>query len=122
MNKYRNVPTVVDGVRFASKGEAQRWQVLKLLEKGGVVTELKRQVRYSIDVHGHHICAYVADFVYRENGYLIVEDFKGKETQEYKLKKKLMLACHDITIRETRRVVNFQIEKLWNRLAIETRK
>jgi hypothetical protein len=45
---------------------------------------------------------YVADFVYTENGQQIVEDVKGFKTREYKAKKKMMAAQHDIEIRETR--------------------
>src|SRR3990167_2292221 len=34
-HKYGAVPTVVDGIRFASKKEARRYSVLRLLEKAG---------------------------------------------------------------------------------------
>jgi len=35
VNKYRNVRTEVDGIKFASKKEARRYQELRLLEKAG---------------------------------------------------------------------------------------
>jgi hypothetical protein len=46
-------------------------------------------------------CGYVADFVYMENGQQVVEDTKGMRTQEYRLKRKLMLWVHGIRIKET---------------------
>ena len=100
-NKYRAVPTIVDGLRFHSKGEAARWQELKLLERAGVIIELDRQVPYSLCVNGVDICTYTADFAYFEKEERIVEDFKGFRTAEYRLKAKLMKALLGITIRET---------------------
>ena len=49
------------------------------------------------------ICAYIADFRYKREDkdgvwHEIVEDAKGVETPEFKLKKKLMKACLDIEI------------------------
>lgn len=32
-SKYRNQPTEINGIRFASKKEARRYQDLKLLER-----------------------------------------------------------------------------------------
>jgi hypothetical protein len=45
-------------------------------------------------------CVYKADFVYIENGRMVVEDVKGCKTPEYKLKRKLMLWVKGIRIRE----------------------
>jgi hypothetical protein len=104
-NKYRNQPTEVDGIRFASKREANRYGQLKLLQMGGKIRNLQLQVRFRIAVKNQKICDYVADFSYDESsvdGWLpVVEDVKGVRTQIYKLKKKLMLAVHGIQIRET---------------------
>lgn len=47
-------------------------------------------------------CTYVADFTYREDGEFIVEDYKGFKTEEYKIKKKLLLERYGYRIRETR--------------------
>ena len=41
-NKYGNEKTVVDGITFASRKEASRWQELKMLEKAGEITGLVR--------------------------------------------------------------------------------
>ena len=47
-NKYGNKPTVVDGIRFDSKGEAMRWSELVMLEKAGVIADLRRQAPFTI--------------------------------------------------------------------------
>jgi hypothetical protein len=46
---------------------------------------------------------YVADFTYRENGELVVEDTKSAATvknKDYIMKRKLMLQVHGIRIKE----------------------
>lgn len=99
--KYRNRKTVVDGITFDSKKEANRWGELRLLEQAGQISELRRQVPFELVVGCMKIAKYIADAVYVENGQTVVEDCKGYRTREYRLKKKLMLACHGIEIRET---------------------
>lgn len=95
---------------FDSKKEADRYEELKLLEKAGEISHLRTQVPYLIAVNDVSVCKYVADFVYndwsRKHGGTparveVVEDCKGFRTQVYRLKKKLMLAVHGITIKET---------------------
>ena len=93
--KYGNKKVTVDGIKFDSKWESQRYMYLKSLERADQVKDLELQVRYNIAVNGEKICAYVADFRYQKqdkNGdwYEVVEDAKGVETPEFKLKKKLM--------------------------------
>ena len=95
-HKYRAQPTVVDGIRFASKKEARRYSELKLLERAGRITNLRRQVRYKLV----QSVVYVADFTYEESGENIVEDVKGFKTPTYKQKRRLMQDQHGITIRE----------------------
>lgn len=97
--KYGNTPTVVNGTWFASAKEARRYSELLLLERAGEISELRLQVRFSLDVGGVHVCRYIADFTYRDKaGGAVVEDVKGVETPEFKLKRKLMLACHGIDV------------------------
>jgi len=86
---------------FASKRESDRFGQLALLEMAGKIRDLGKQVRFHLTVNGIHVCDYIDDFVYVENGERVVEDVKGFRTQEYKLKRKLMLAVHGVTIRET---------------------
>lgn len=95
MRKYRNQPTEVDGIRFASKAEAKRYNELKLLEKAGEITDLELQKRYPLAAFdGTKIGVYVADFDYTDRKTLsrVTEDVKGVLTPTFKLKAKLFKA------------------------------
>lgn len=99
--KYGNKPTVVDGIKFPSKKEARRYTALRLLERAGEIANLELQVPYDIEIKGAKVCRYIADFVYEKCGAVVVEDCKGVRTTTYRLKAKLMKACHNIEILET---------------------
>jgi hypothetical protein len=103
MSKYRARKTTVDGITFDSMGEARRWQELKLLERARLIGCLERQTYFRLEVLGEHICDYRCDFRYVDltTNTFVVEDFKGYRTPEYRLKRKLMKACHGIEILET---------------------
>ena len=112
MSKYRAVPIDTEDGHFDSMGEYARWQDLKLLQRGGVITGLKRQVKFELvpkqktkDGKNVQPVDYVADFRYYDTrtGEWITEDFKGVKTDAYKIKKKLMLFRWGIEIRETGR-------------------
>jgi hypothetical protein len=96
-HKYSAKPTIHDGIRFDSKREAHRYAELKLLEKAGRISNLRRQVRDALVIQ----TTYVADFVYDEGGEEIVEDVKGHRTREYLQKRREMRKQHNIDIRET---------------------
>ena len=118
-SKFHNQKTMLDGIPFDSKKEARRYSELKLLERAGTISNLDRQVKFSLipaqrepstvggrgAVHLGKVieqeCYYVADFVYLdETGEKVVEDAKGMRTKEYRIKKKLMLWIHGIRIKE----------------------
>ena len=99
-SKYRSVKTEVDGIVFASRKEAERYSELKLLLRQKYISALSLQVPFVVRINGRKICKYVADFVYVENGDRIIEDVKGYKTAIYKLKRKLVEATHNVTIRE----------------------
>lgn len=117
-NKYHNRKVTVDGITFDSTKECRRYLDLKLLERCGKISNLELQKRFElipaqyepsrVGVRGGTIkgklleraVAYIADFVYIENGKLVVEDTKGMRTAEYKIKRKLMLYKYGIRIRE----------------------
>jgi len=103
-NKYGAQKTKFMGYTFDSRWEAERWGELTAMERGGSIKDLERQIKYEIVVNGEKICKYVADFRYNqieEDGSQkeIVEDAKGVETADFKLKKKLMKAVHGIEIK-----------------------
>ena len=94
--KYKNVPTVIDGIRFASKREAHRYCELKHLEKLGDIEALGLQPRYPLTVNGLHVCTYVGDFEYVDpnTGRIITEDSKGVRTKDFIIKAKLFHALY----------------------------
>jgi hypothetical protein len=118
MNKYRNKKVTRDGMTFDSLKEYRRFCELLLLEKAGEITELNRQVKcvlipaqYEPDIIGkrggvkrgkliERECSYIADFVYIQDGKVVVEDTKGYRTPDYILKRKMMLYLHGIRIKE----------------------
>ena len=122
VNKYGNRKITVDGVTFDSRKEYLRWCELCLLEKAGHITDLRRQVKYELIPaqceeyerysqktgkrlkNGTRVvekeCAYIADFVYLQDGQTVVEDTKGYKTEAYIIKRKLMLYFHGIRIHE----------------------
>jgi hypothetical protein len=114
MNKYHAIRTGTS----ASRKEARRKRELELMQRAGVISDLKCQVPFELiptqrepDIIGprggrkpgklqEHSCVYVADFVYTQEGRKIVEDAKGFRTPEYIIKRKLMLWVHGIRIKE----------------------
>lgn len=103
-NKYNAKKTIVDGIKFDSKMEAERYAELKLMQKAGQIVGLEVHPRYPIFIGKHHICVYEADFSYIDPlAKMIVEDVKGVRTALFILKKKLMLAIHGIEVEEIKR-------------------
>lgn len=112
--KYGNRKTVVNGIRFDSRKEADRWQQLLLLERAGKLSDLQRQVKFELipaqRINGKCVeraVSYIADFVYRdEHGRMVVEDVKGYRDPQnagyakFVLKRKLMLWVHKIRVKE----------------------
>lgn len=105
-SKYRANKCVVDDIEFDSEKEASRYTELKLLEKAGVITELRLQVPFvlqdAFEINGEKIQAikYIADFTYYENGKLVIEDVKGIKTPVYNMKKKMFMYKYKQYIRE----------------------
>ena len=97
-SKYHAVPTVVQGIRFDSKAEARRFEVLRALEDAGKIADLRLQPAFRCVVNGTLICTYRADFSYVRDGRVVVEDVKGVETREFKIKRKMVAALHGVTV------------------------
>ncbi len=114
--RYGNVKKpVIDGHRFDSKYESERYLELKLLEKAGKIRDLELQPSFDICIGGVQILMrskrypngrklrYVADFRYSivvaflayEKPLGVIEDCKmqsGHSQPEYKIKRALMQA------------------------------
>lgn len=105
MTKYHNIPTTIDGIRFDSRKEANRFYQLRLMERAGEISNLRRQVEYELipaqkTPAGRAVrpVKYMADFVYDDHGKTVVEDVKGVKTREFKIKSKLMLWRYGIVV------------------------
>lgn len=108
-NKYSNKKTVVNGIKFDSKKEANRYCELRLLEKAGHIKDLILQPVYvlmeNFSYQGKTIrgIKYVGDFEYTDcdTGKKVLEDTKGFKTKDYLIKAKMLKEKHrDIDFRE----------------------
>lgn len=106
MSKYNNKKTQVDMYVFDSILEAKRYKQLALLEKTGKISDLKLQPRFLLQEgfkkngKTYRKIEYIADFMYIENGQIVVEDVKGKETEVFKLKRKMFEhEYHNLTLK-----------------------
>ena len=86
--------------KFDSKAEYERWCELKLLQLGGKIFNLRRQVAYPIEINGIHVCVWIADYVYTDfqTGKEVAEDLKGISTDVFKLKRKMVEAYYGFKI------------------------
>lgn len=123
-NKLNAQKTVVDGITFASKHEANRYCELKLLQRAGKIKNLQWQVPYELIPNQYEIITeitktgeekekkvliergikYIADFQYEKDGKTIVEDAKGFKGGAiygvFVLKRKMMLWRYGIVVKE----------------------
>lgn len=110
-SKYRNVKVSHFGMKFDSKREFARWQILDIMNRAGHIDELKLQHVFvlvpSVRMDGKMKPAirYKADFSYRDckTGLMVVEDVKSPQTMKtaaYRMKKHLMIHVHGIEIVE----------------------
>jgi len=110
MSKYKAKRTTIDGITFASKAEAKRYEELKYMEMAGEIEWLELQPVFPLHATGFteegltniKIGKYVADFRYidADSGREIIEDVKGFKTPLYKWKKKHAEAEHGVEIVE----------------------
>ena len=107
--KYHNQPCEYDGHHFDSMAERDRYIELKLMQEMGVIEGLELQKKYVLVPKGRYTSgkayaeiSYIADFVYKYNGEIIVEDVKGVKTAVYQLKKKMMAGVYGIEVQEVK--------------------
>jgi hypothetical protein len=104
-NKHNAKPVTIDGIRFHSTGEGNRYVYLKDLENKGRIINLMLQVKYPIYINDIKVFSYNADFVYEVDRKIVVEDYKGFKTAMYRLKKKCVEASYGIQIQEVTNAV-----------------
>jgi len=114
--KYNAKPTVIDGIHFASKKEAARYGLLKMLQSGGVIRNLELQPKFTFEVNGRPVlirsegypngrrASFRADFAYVDiaSGETIVEDVKGGKatlTEASQLRRALVEAQFGVVVR-----------------------
>lgn len=103
-NKYGNHKCQYKGIKFDSKKECEYFIYLEHLEAQGAISDLQRQVRFTLQPSFKHqgktirAITYVADFTYVDSdGKFHIVDTKGVKTDVYLLKKKIMqFQGHDI--------------------------
>lgn len=110
-SKYHNKKVVIDGIKFDSKREGDRYLVLKNAESQGIISDLKLQVKFELipairenvikklktkeKVEEKTIqlaINYTADFTYLKDGVFVVEDCKISKymiPKEYVIKEKI---------------------------------
>lgn len=103
MTKYGNRRINTEDGWFDSQRELKRWQELKLLERAGEISDLKRQVDFELIPRMGPLrkIVYRADFVYMQDGKKVIEDSKGYRDRVYRLKCRMMLWRHGIAILES---------------------
>lgn len=121
--KYHNKKIVIDGIKFDSKLEAERYGQLKMMERAGVIRELELQPSFdllpSFRKNGKtwRKTVYKADFRYilAKDDRIIIEDVKGSTaviTDVFRLKQKLFeykYPDYTISIVTSKDIKKFQI-------------
>ena len=110
-NKYGARKVVVDGLKFDSLREANRWGFLQALQRLNKISQLERQVTFVLapgvkfrgEKRAKPALRYVADFRYfnPDEAVVVVEDAKGRQTEAFRIKRHLMKSVHGIDVRIT---------------------
>lgn len=111
-SKYLNKKYIAfDGMEFHSKKEGKRYEELKLMQGAGIISNLRCQVKYPLlpsqRKDGKVVergISYIADFVYEQDGNVVIEDVKGYRDggayRVFSIKRKLMLWFHGLDVKE----------------------
>ena len=117
-NKYGNKKTVVDGIKFDSKLEAEYYQLLKFKKAQGHIQDFKLQPRYTLqetfkrDGKTYRSITYVADFEIMQNdGSVVVADCKGMMTDVFKIKAKIFTKLYGKLYLVKRSKAGFKLEE-----------
>lgn len=96
-SKYHASKVYIDGLKFDSKKEGERYKFLRSAEARGEISNLRTQISYKLTPCDTR---YKADFVYLHNGFEIIEDVKGMFTDVYKIKREMMSKLLGLRINE----------------------
>lgn len=95
-NKFHNKKTIVDGITFDSKLEANFYAgyLLPLSKKENFTIQFQKVI--PIEINNHEICRYVADFFIPETQ--TIYETKGIYTASSKIKLRLVQALYEYKI------------------------
>lgn len=95
-SKLNNKGTYYDGHYYDSEGEKEYAIQLYLRVKGKDIKSWARQVKIDLKVNGCHVTNYYIDFIITHNdGSLELIEYKGFETEHWKIKFALLKALKD---------------------------
>ncbi|WJR66976.1 DUF1064 domain-containing protein [Neorhizobium sp. CSC1952] len=100
-NKFGARKTVVDGITFDSKREAEVYGELRLLERTGRISGFERQRKFNLIVNGKIIGSYRADFAFidhDQDSRFRVVDVKGVITRDFRRVQKIIKAAYNIDV------------------------
>ena len=111
-SKYRAKPEYVNGHRFASGAEANRYRELLLLVRAGEIQSLELQPVFPLVIDGKPVkirsekrpngtkTKYSADFRYVDNrtGRTVIEDVKGFDTTASRLRRAVVECIYGVEI------------------------
>lgn len=105
MNKFGAKKTVLDGIRFDSKRESMRYAELKALEGAKIISQLEVRPRFKLTCRGEPLryetgrqITYTADFRYQCEGKTVVEDVKGRDTRDSRIRRAILEADQGIHV------------------------
>lgn len=90
-NKFGAVKTFAHGILFDSKLEAFHYDVLRMMELAGEITDLETQKDFPLKIGDALICTYRADYFYFDRACQewVVSDAKGVKTETFRIKWKM---------------------------------
>jgi hypothetical protein len=93
--KYNNEIIFYNSNRYDSVGEADYARGLDFAIKGNAIKSWRRQIPFTLIVNGRTICKHIIDFEITHNDdSLELIEYKGFETEEWKIKRKLFNALY----------------------------
>lgn len=102
--KYNAKKTVIDGIIFASKLEAQGYARIKLGVEYGSISYFLRQIPFHLPGNVSYRCDFL---VFMANGEVRYIDFKGFSTKEFILKRKMVEALYPVKIEVIKSLSHF---------------
>lgn len=132
MTKYNASRTVVNGIEFDSKAEAEYYIYLQEKLNRGEILNVKLQPRFELmsafekDGKKYRAIEYVADFkIVHPNGKVEIVDVKGFETADFKIKRKLFekkFTCSLTLVKYVKKYGGWITVDEWKKLKREEKK